>query len=307
MYDPVLGLMLSPDNYVSDATSTVAFNRYLYANGNPLKYTDPSGELTWYDIGAGLMIVGGVVLCATGVGGPLGLALIVGGVSHFGKTLDTYSEGKMSWNDASNYNGIDMGINISITPQSKKSSGGNDNKGPGYNRGDGIDWTDVDSKRDEVKYQSYRIFGDTREGYVEIGNLELMYYYYEYTQTRTISKQQEEDDFLNFGVKDYVPYVETTFIDEDWGALTPGPFVIYPKGGSNNPHYSTHEPGHVAQFLILGPAGYVGGVVIPSLLSSGIDPQRHKYMPWEMSANQLYYWYTGKSDPSSPIYSKWPR
>jgi len=42
--NPVLSLMLSPDNYVSDATSTVAFNRYLYANGNPMKYTDPSGE-----------------------------------------------------------------------------------------------------------------------------------------------------------------------------------------------------------------------------------------------------------------------
>jgi len=49
MYDPALGLMLSPDNYVSDATSTTAYNRYLYANGNPLKYTDPSGNIALID------------------------------------------------------------------------------------------------------------------------------------------------------------------------------------------------------------------------------------------------------------------
>ncbi|MCC7332982.1 MAG: hypothetical protein IT232_10295, partial [Flavobacteriales bacterium] len=44
IYDPVLGRMLSPDNYVQDATSTQGFNRYSYVVNNPLKYTDPSGE-----------------------------------------------------------------------------------------------------------------------------------------------------------------------------------------------------------------------------------------------------------------------
>jgi RHS repeat-associated protein len=44
MYDPVLGRMLSPDNYVQDATSTQTFNRYSYAGNNPLVYTDPSVE-----------------------------------------------------------------------------------------------------------------------------------------------------------------------------------------------------------------------------------------------------------------------
>lgn len=42
-YDPVLGRMLSVDNYVQDATSTQAYNRYSYVLNNPLKYTDPSG------------------------------------------------------------------------------------------------------------------------------------------------------------------------------------------------------------------------------------------------------------------------
>ncbi|MBE7442059.1 MAG: VCBS repeat-containing protein [Flavobacteriales bacterium] len=44
LYDPILGRMLSPDNYVQDATSTQGYNRYSYVVNNPLKYTDPSGE-----------------------------------------------------------------------------------------------------------------------------------------------------------------------------------------------------------------------------------------------------------------------
>jgi RHS repeat-associated protein len=45
MYDPVLGRMLSPDNFVPDATSTQGFNRYSYVLNNPLKYIDPDGNL----------------------------------------------------------------------------------------------------------------------------------------------------------------------------------------------------------------------------------------------------------------------
>jgi len=43
-YDPVLGRMLSPDNYVQNASSTQSLNRYTYCNNNPLKYIDPDGN-----------------------------------------------------------------------------------------------------------------------------------------------------------------------------------------------------------------------------------------------------------------------
>ncbi len=44
MYDPVVARMLSPDNEVSDPTSTQGYNRYSYVLNNPLKYTDPTGN-----------------------------------------------------------------------------------------------------------------------------------------------------------------------------------------------------------------------------------------------------------------------
>jgi RHS repeat-associated protein len=51
MYDPLLGRMLSPDNYVQAPDNSQNFNRYSYCLNNPLMYTDPSGELyIWDDV-----------------------------------------------------------------------------------------------------------------------------------------------------------------------------------------------------------------------------------------------------------------
>jgi RHS repeat-associated protein len=57
-YDPQLGQFVSPDTLVPEPTSFLDYNRYLYAKGNPLKYSDPSGH------------------CAvSAVAGPVGLAV----------------------------------------------------------------------------------------------------------------------------------------------------------------------------------------------------------------------------------------
>jgi RHS repeat-associated protein len=45
LYDPVIARFFSPDNYVLDNETTQDFNRYSYARNNPLKYTDPTGNL----------------------------------------------------------------------------------------------------------------------------------------------------------------------------------------------------------------------------------------------------------------------
>ncbi|MDL2243174.1 hypothetical protein LJC25_05555, partial [Bacteroidales bacterium OttesenSCG-928-K03] len=59
VYDPALGMFLSPDPYVQSMTA-MGFNRYMYCMGNPLRFIDPDGEMIWFVpliIGA---VVGGV-------------------------------------------------------------------------------------------------------------------------------------------------------------------------------------------------------------------------------------------------------
>lgn len=45
VYDPLIGRMLSPDNYIQSPGFSQSYNRYSYVWNNPLKYTDPSGDL----------------------------------------------------------------------------------------------------------------------------------------------------------------------------------------------------------------------------------------------------------------------
>ncbi|MCY4412506.1 MAG: polymorphic toxin type 44 domain-containing protein [Caldilineaceae bacterium] len=44
-YDPALGTFISPDTLVPDAGMAIDYNRFLYARGNPLKYSDPTGYI----------------------------------------------------------------------------------------------------------------------------------------------------------------------------------------------------------------------------------------------------------------------
>ena len=57
LYDPAIGIFISPDSIVPDFTNPQSLNRYSYALNNPLKYVDPSGHNPFV-IGA---IVGAVI------------------------------------------------------------------------------------------------------------------------------------------------------------------------------------------------------------------------------------------------------
>jgi RHS repeat-associated protein len=56
VYDPLVGRMLSPDNFMQAPDYTQSFNRYSYCLNNPLTYTDPSGYWAGWDD----LIVGGI-------------------------------------------------------------------------------------------------------------------------------------------------------------------------------------------------------------------------------------------------------
>lgn len=43
-YDPVMSMMMSPDEYIQNIDFSQNFNRYIYCYNNPLSYCDPSGE-----------------------------------------------------------------------------------------------------------------------------------------------------------------------------------------------------------------------------------------------------------------------
>ena len=46
VYDPIVGRFVSPDPWIQDPENSQSFNRYSYVWNNPLKYTDPTGEVT---------------------------------------------------------------------------------------------------------------------------------------------------------------------------------------------------------------------------------------------------------------------
>jgi RHS repeat-associated protein len=67
-YDSELGRFMQPDTHVQSVTNPQTLNRYTYANNNPLKYTDPSGNFAWL----ALLVV---VIKAAVIGAALGAAM----------------------------------------------------------------------------------------------------------------------------------------------------------------------------------------------------------------------------------------
>ncbi len=77
VYDPMMSMMLSPDNNIQIPHMSQNFNRYSYCLNNPLKYTDPTGE--WVE-----SVVMGIV------GGTVNL-------SKNAKNIDSFGEGVLSF------------------------------------------------------------------------------------------------------------------------------------------------------------------------------------------------------------------
>jgi RHS repeat-associated protein len=106
LYDPVLCRMLSPDPFIQSPDNTQNYNRYSYCWNNPLKYTDPSGEIIeGLIVGSAGFIVGytahGITTGDWGKG-----ALISGGIGAATALVGFYTCGAgLSVNSALTYSG----------------------------------------------------------------------------------------------------------------------------------------------------------------------------------------------------------
>lgn len=96
LYDPLIGRMFSPDPAVPDATNSQDYNKYMYARNNPLKYTDPDGNVVWFvpviyaavNVGVDLMINKGKMnfgqICMSAASGAIGGLLGGGAITSVG-------------------------------------------------------------------------------------------------------------------------------------------------------------------------------------------------------------------------------
>ena len=126
LYDPYLARFLSPDNYVQLPDFSQSFNRYSYCLNNPLKYTDPSGELFGID---------DAILIGLAISGIANVAINWDEINSFGHGIASFGVGALS-----------AGISIAGLPLVGAIVGGAGNSiiNQGFNNGwDNISWGDV--------------------------------------------------------------------------------------------------------------------------------------------------------------------
>ena len=122
MYDPKLGRFLSPDPFVQAPTDPQNFNRYSYCLNNPLKYTDPSGELIWLIPNIGWSKDGGLSLGLTlAFGVPGGFCAQVGiGYSFGSNDIYGYVGATVAMNtvyaSVSSNSGFSVGYTVGLSP-----------------------------------------------------------------------------------------------------------------------------------------------------------------------------------------------
>ncbi len=82
-YDPSIGRFINADSFASTGQGFLGYNMFAYCNNNPGKYQDPHGcsPEPWQWLASGALVVSGLIMTATGVGGVWGGALIASGVN----------------------------------------------------------------------------------------------------------------------------------------------------------------------------------------------------------------------------------
>jgi len=278
MYDAALGRFIAVDP-VADASDS--FGTYHYALDNPVMFNDPLGD----QVDPMTQTYGGM----HGGYGRIGS----GSGNHWSDNLGTETgNGQIEanwdyWNGLANlYNTgvLKAGITYKATGNGKL----------GY-------WSDSALSDDGTISTYFNSLTNKMEQSVNAGGSNSKWTELSIGQLAADAIVPEHSDaaLLKFvGFNHAIPEFESYLLN-DKGAMTPGNIIIYPTGGSKKPYYSTHEPGHVVQSILLGPS-YISLVILPSLLTA--NSSKAMEMPWEKTASTLSYWLTGSSDPSNPVY-----
>ena len=130
-YDPLMSMMLSPDNNIQQPQSSQSFNRYSYCLNNPLKYYDPTGEFV-ESVAFG--VVGGatnLVLNARDIDS-FGEAALLFGVGFVKGFLMEYTMGQ-SWFLQVGVNTLTSGLMSGVNKVVSISDGGFDFSGDDWN------------------------------------------------------------------------------------------------------------------------------------------------------------------------------
>jgi|GEM_PF-5532298 len=295
MFDPHTARFLSPDLFVQDPALTQCFNRYSYCLNNPLRFVDPEGhEYIMHDIWGRRYEVNyhssHVLVPAhrhlDGGGGSSGYSYDPSSPTGYRNA----SGNVVSWGEV--YNNYVLPNSTAVKP--------------------GL-FYDVLLDAQSGNLRIINMYGQDWFVYVNPSSGKLTSYmsltvsklnsYYNIPSGQGDTRKDPLFEFVGFNRG--IPEFESRLMPEG-SAVTPGPFIIYSSGYSNNKVLNTHEPGHVIQFFLLGGYGlYIPLVAIPSLLT--VNRPYHNEMPWEKSANQLWYWLTGENHPRNPLYFNKPK
>jgi RHS repeat-associated protein len=125
LYDPLVGRFLSPDNYVQMPDFSQSYNRYSYCLNNPLKYTDPDGELFWIIPSIGWSKEGGLSIGISAVFGIPGSVLSVQAGANYSFGSNDFSIyrgvsalGNTAYWSLSTQSGLNVGFAFGATPYS---------------------------------------------------------------------------------------------------------------------------------------------------------------------------------------------
>ena len=140
VYDPLLSMMMSPDEYIQNTDFSQNYNRYAYCFNNPLTYYDPSGEwVEWLMYGVFNGVVN-VIWNIENIDNFAEGALAFGAGFVSGCLTQGLSECSWAWQVAGGVAGATLktGVNGFVK----------------RNTGDGLDWSVVNnnSYKDEVLY-----------------------------------------------------------------------------------------------------------------------------------------------------------